>query len=153
MKDIVRITLAFAITATLGACYYDNADDLYPNGCNTTMVSYSENLIPILEKHQCISCHDAQSEQGGVNLDGYENILVYVENGQLMGSIRHDPGFEGNASGNPEDVELRYLQVPGLGGCGRTKTTKANEADNTIDCRYWSDWRCHWALHVQQTHR
>ena len=94
--------MAFAIIATLGACYYDNEDDLYPNGCNTSYVSYSENLIRILERHQCISCHDTQNEQGGVNLEGYDNIIVYVENGQLMGSIRHDPGFEAMPLGTPK---------------------------------------------------
>lgn len=76
------------------ACYYDIEDELYPNGCNTTNVSYNDNIVLILDRYACSSCHDSQSQQGGVNLDGYENILNYIDNGRLMGSIRHEPGYE-----------------------------------------------------------
>jgi len=77
----------------ISGCYYDNVTDLYPNGCNTIDVSYSRNLVPILDAN-CISCHNELSQQGGVVLEGYDNVIPYVETGKLMGSIRHEEGYE-----------------------------------------------------------
>lgn len=77
----------------ISGCYYDNVTDLYPNGCNTTDVSYSQNIDPILSSN-CLSCHNELSQQGGITLHDYENVLIYVENGRLMGSIEHAGGFE-----------------------------------------------------------
>lgn len=73
-------------------CYYDNVTDLYPNGCRVVEMSYTENINPIL-KTNCLSCHDEFSQQGGIILEGYENLIPYVENGKLMGSMRHEDGF------------------------------------------------------------
>jgi len=77
----------------LSGCYYDNVTDLYPNGCNVIDVSYSRNLVPILDAN-CLSCHNDLSQQGGVVLEEYEDVLRYVENGELLGSIKHEDGFE-----------------------------------------------------------
>ena len=85
--------ILFVTGVTLSGCYYDNVEDLYPNGCNVIEVSYSRNIVPILDAN-CLTCHNSISEQGGVVLEGYENVLPYVESGKLMGSIRHDAGFE-----------------------------------------------------------
>lgn len=94
-RNAVLFICSMVIFGTsLSACYYDVEEELYPNGCNTTNVSYSENLVPILDRYACSSCHDSQSQQGGVNLEGYDNFLLYAENGRLMGSISHAPGYE-----------------------------------------------------------
>ena len=78
---------------TLSGCYYDNVTDLYPNGCNVIDVSYSRNIFPILEVN-CLTCHDETSQQGGVVLEEYDDLIRYVENGKLMGSIQHEDGYE-----------------------------------------------------------
>lgn len=85
--------LLFLAGFVMSGCYYDNVTDLYPNGCNLIDVSYSRNIVPILETN-CLSCHNSISQQGGVVLDEYEDVLEYVENGKLMGSIKHEEGFE-----------------------------------------------------------
>lgn len=73
-------------------CYYDIEEELYPNGCNTSDISYQDNIAPIMEA-SCLSCHDALSQNGNVNLEGYDNVKFYIDNGELIGSIRHDQGF------------------------------------------------------------
>ena len=85
--------MAAVLVVITSACYYDNVEDLYPNGCNTTDVTYSEDVVSILQSN-CLSCHNDLSEQGGVNLDGYDNLIPYVEDGSFMGSIRHEEGWE-----------------------------------------------------------
>ncbi len=89
-KEIRWILLTGALASS--GCYYDNIPDLYPNGCNVIDVSYSRNIVPILETN-CLTCHNDRVQQGGITLEGYENTIPFVEDGRLMGSIRHDEGF------------------------------------------------------------
>ncbi|HPG05403.1 MAG TPA: hypothetical protein P5275_03300 [Saprospiraceae bacterium] len=78
---------------SLSKCYYDNEEDLYPVvECNTTNMSYANNVNPIITNN-CLSCHNAQFPQGGVVLEGYSNLHNFVINGKLKGSIQHDSGF------------------------------------------------------------
>lgn len=95
MDQMIRPILVSLIltSAVIAGCYYDNVEELYPNGCDTSDVTYSGNIVPILESN-CYSCHSELSEQGGVNLEGYENVLTYAENGALMGTVRHEDGYE-----------------------------------------------------------
>lgn len=87
---------AFAFTLTsllITGCYYDNEEDLYPeNTCVTSNMSYSNNILPILEDNR-YSCHSQVSNQGGVTLEGYNNLKSYVDNGKLIGVINHQSGF------------------------------------------------------------
>ena len=88
------------------SCFYDNEEELYPeNTCITEAMSYSGNVLPILEDN-CYSCHDQASNQGGVTLEGYINLKVYVDNGKLLGVIKHEPGFPEMPQNSPQ-----------LGGC------------------------------------
>ena len=90
----------FLLTAGYG-CYYDNVEELYPNGCNTTDVSYSQTIRTLLLNYECLGCHAGSSPDAGVDLDGYENVKFYVDNGQLMGSILPEEGYELMPLGGP----------------------------------------------------
>ena len=92
VKQVGMMILVFT-ALIVSSCYYDNVEDLYPNGCNTSDVTYSRDVVSILQSN-CLSCHNDLSEQGGVNLDGYDNLIPYVEDGSFMGSIRHEEGWE-----------------------------------------------------------
>jgi hypothetical protein len=44
----------------------------------------------------CLTCHknsNAASLGGNISLEGYDKVKIYVNNGQLLGSIKHSPGF------------------------------------------------------------
>jgi len=76
---------------SLNACKYDNEEDLYPdNTCNTKNVSYSENIVRIFNNYGCSGCHNNVNPQGGVNLEGYTQAKIWIDNGRLMKSIRHE---------------------------------------------------------------
>ena len=92
MKFII-ITCVGALIL-MGGCYYDNVEELYPDGCRTNDVRYTDDVVPILEANNCLSCHNDGDEQGGINLEGYDNLLERVEDGSLMGSVRHDDDWE-----------------------------------------------------------
>lgn len=74
-------------------CYYDVEEELYPTlECQTEEVTYSNEVVSIIEK-ACFKCHDAANNFANITLEGYDNLKKYVDNGQLLGAIRHDVGF------------------------------------------------------------
>ena len=78
------------------SCYYDVEEVLYPQGsCQTANMSLQANIQPILERN-CYVCHSTSTgvDNGNVILEGYDNLKVYVDNGKLLGTIRHDNGFK-----------------------------------------------------------
>lgn len=91
---MVRLTINLLLIAAalLAGCYYDNAEELYPNDCKTSGISYQSDIVPVLQQ-RCYQCHSISENQGNVTLEGYSNISGYVSNGKLMGAIRHDNGF------------------------------------------------------------
>lgn len=59
-------------------------------GCDTTNMSFAQDIYPMIQLH-CLGCHQGSSTLGGVDLAGYANVMIYVNNGQLMKSMNHDP--------------------------------------------------------------
>lgn len=99
MKEIL---LAISLLAMLPGCYYDTEETLYPSlGCAVENVTYTQTVLPILQAN-CLSCHSANANFGGVTLEGYDRLLTYVNNGQLLGVIRHTPGFSPMPNNAPQ---------------------------------------------------
>ncbi|HTX88660.1 MAG TPA: hypothetical protein VMC08_06705 [Bacteroidales bacterium] len=94
MKKIFWITgMLASVLAFSSGCYYDNEEDLYPQTtCDTTHVTYSGSVVPILQSN-CYVCHSTALANGGVILDTYVGVQVVVQNGKLWGAINHFNGF------------------------------------------------------------
>ena len=58
--------------------------------CDSTASSFSNDIFPMLQNY-CIGCHNTARSDGNVNIESYSKIIPYVENGVLIGSIKHDP--------------------------------------------------------------
>ncbi|NOR88379.1 MAG: hypothetical protein GQ527_12290 [Bacteroidales bacterium] len=94
-KIIKSMVLLSLIALIFSSCYYDNEEDLYPfyeNNCDTTSVSYSLTVKPMLDR-SCVSCHQASNPSGGVLLDTYEQVKLVADNGRLWGSVNHENGY------------------------------------------------------------
>ena len=77
----------------LSSCYYDVESVLYPQTtCVTTNMRYVTDINPIIETN-CMVCHSAAANLGSITLEGYSNLIKQVNNGQLLGAIKHQPGF------------------------------------------------------------
>jgi len=77
----------------LSSCYYDSEDKLYPaTTCVTTNMSYQANIVPILQNN-CFVCHSQAANLGSVTLEGYTSLMQFVNNGKLLGAIKHESGF------------------------------------------------------------
>ena len=97
MKGISALSKVLLPMASLciAGCYYDNEAQLYPESAKcdvTTVATFSGDVLPLLNS-KCISCHSGTSPSGGIKLNTYSEAMKYVNDGSLMGSIEHDPGF------------------------------------------------------------
>lgn len=103
--------LVFLLITGLSSCYYDSEESLYPSGeCITTNMSYTADIAPIINT-SCISCHSAAANLGNINLEGYNAIIKHVQNGKLLGSIRHDNGFSAMPQGARKLNTCKISQV------------------------------------------
>ena len=98
MKNkILLLALASVLSAVLfQSCYYDKADQLYPNSqpCDTTVVAkFSSEVLPVMA-NSCNAggCHNTASASSGVILDTYAGVKTQALNGRLIGSIDHFNG-------------------------------------------------------------
>jgi len=93
------------------ACYYDDEETLYPDGCTTTNVTYQGFVRPFISSN--CSCHLNGSADGGVILQTYLTLKTYVDNGKLLKVIKHEPGVVAMPQGVPKrsDCEISKLEA------------------------------------------
>ncbi|WP_460623045.1 hypothetical protein [Hymenobacter tenuis] len=112
---VKRCTLYGALLSLLlSSCAYDNADEIgSPRVVCTTpaVVSYSVSISPLLDRN-CRSCHNPVLLTGGVNLEDFSVIQKYVRSGQLMGNVKHLPGYNPMPDGGNKlsDCDIDLLQ-------------------------------------------
>ena len=106
-----RFTILAIITGLIiwmSGCVYHVESELYPeepkeepqeevpvDTCGLPdVVSYQTHVLPLLEKHYCVACHEAADPAGGITLEGYGRLLDYIEDGSILASIRYESGYE-----------------------------------------------------------
>jgi hypothetical protein len=85
-----------ALSLTLASCSSDSEDllsDPTPSTCDTTTVTYSATITPLITKHGCLSCHSGTAPVGGFVLTSYNAVKAKVTDGRLLGAISHANGF------------------------------------------------------------
>ena len=92
-KQLFGCILIVLLSLSISSCYYDVEENIYPTvECDTTNISYTETILPIISNN-CYACHDQASNFGGITLEGYDRLKTYVDNGGLLGVIKHESGF------------------------------------------------------------
>jgi hypothetical protein len=95
--------LIMGLLMMIQACTYDSEEELYGEvDCKTENVSYVADVVPILQNNGCLGCHNAADAQGGIVIDSYETLKIWIENERFLGSIRHDAGFSAMPKGAPK---------------------------------------------------
>lgn len=95
----------------LSSCYYDVEEELYITlECATDGVTYTNTVVPLLQEN-CLSCHSTTANFGGVTLEGYDRLITYVNNGELLGVIRHTPGFSPMPNNAPQLLECEIEKI------------------------------------------
>jgi hypothetical protein len=109
-RQIIKFLLLGMVV--FSSCYYDVAETLYPaSTCSTVNMSYATDIDPILQ-HNCYACHSAAVNNGNVTLEGYNNLIHYVNSGQVVGTIKHQSGFSPmpKNSGSLSDCEIAKIE-------------------------------------------
>lgn len=60
--------------------------------CDTTNVTLSGTVMPIFDNY-CNGCHSGSVPQGNIDLSKYTGIKPTVDNGSLLGSVKHASGY------------------------------------------------------------
>ena len=76
----------------------------------TTSLSYSNDIIQILEK-DCYICHNSQANFGNVSIDQHSKLMQYVNNGRLIGSIKHTSGFSPMPKGRTKLLDCEVAKI------------------------------------------
>jgi len=105
------LIITAVMAAVVTSCYYDVEEELYPDtGCDSDDISYSEDVLPLLQTH-CMVCHSQMANFGNINLEGYDQVLVHVANGGLLGSIRGDDGWSLMPQGRPTLLDCNVEKI------------------------------------------
>jgi mono/diheme cytochrome c family protein len=108
--------LLFGITLFLTSCYYDHFNELHPldgfvetcdDALPDTYTGVTKNILLL----NCVSCHNSNTRNGDVNLETYDLVKQYVDNGKLMGSVLHESGYQAMPPGTKlRDCDIQQLQ-------------------------------------------
>ncbi|MCG8327611.1 MAG: hypothetical protein MI974_07995 [Chitinophagales bacterium] len=111
MKYTWSVSVLLLALVLVAGCYYDVEEELYPTlECDTENMSYTNDVLPIVQGN-CYTCHDQGSNFGGVILEGYESLKTYVDNGRLLGAIRHESGFSPMPKNAPQLVACNIEKI------------------------------------------
>lgn len=69
--------------------------------CDSSNVTFPDVVYPILNTY-CISCHSGATPAGGLNFTNYDDVAWVAQSGQLLGSIKHLPGYQAMPQNGPK---------------------------------------------------
>lgn len=73
--------LSIAIFISIHSCTFKNEEDTYGDYCDTSSVTFSAKIRPIMEQH-CYNCHgssNANTSGGGLEFQTYTNFKGYLD--------------------------------------------------------------------------
>jgi mono/diheme cytochrome c family protein len=66
--------------------------------CQSAGTTYT-NTVKSLIDNTCVGCHSGTSPSGGINLNGYANLKIQVDNGKFWGAISWADGYNNMPQG------------------------------------------------------
>lgn len=96
---IRQLALSLLCGLLLTSCYFDNEEDLFQyvdqaggGSCEVMTAEFTADIVPLLTAY-CTRCHQDRRTDGNVNLEGYDRVIPYANDGSLLGSTKHEAGF------------------------------------------------------------
>jgi hypothetical protein len=88
LKNITRSVLLLASISLLSSCYYDNEEEVYEyynnlNSCDTAAVSFSADILPMIQGNCVSGCHVAGGTGNGI-FENYLEVKAKVDNGSML---------------------------------------------------------------------
>lgn len=110
-KIFLKGLLLIIVNTCMIACSKQSEDKLKQNssGCDTTDISFANDVLPII-KANCYSCHGNGEADGDISLDGYSNLKLRANSGDLEGTVKYLDGYppmpEGSAKLSDCDINI-----------------------------------------------
>jgi hypothetical protein len=98
----------------IAGCYYDNEEALYPelsSSCDTTNITYSGTVVPILSSN-CYSCHsDANATAFGGNIHLQAIADVRTNSAKILFSINQTGAKPMPPSGKLKNCSITQVEI------------------------------------------
>ena len=78
--------------------------------CDTTNLTYTNTIEPMIAMH-CLGCHNDANPLGGLSLQGYDKVADVANDGRLMGTITHEPGYPAMPKNGMKLSDCKILQI------------------------------------------
>ncbi len=79
--------------------------------CDSNNYKFSTAILPMMNKY-CVGCHSGATAPRGIVLDNYNGVTTEVNNGRLLGAVRHEAGYLQMPQGGNKlsDCEIRQIE-------------------------------------------
>ncbi len=106
-----KLFFLVCVLPLFNACDYDNVEDLYGvSSCDTESVSFTNDIVPIIESH-CVSCHSGSSPSGSLDLLDFESLSESALNIGVNGLLNRIGRSEGSSGAMPTNYKLTDCQI------------------------------------------
>jgi len=78
--------------------------------CDTSAVSFSSDVQPILSTH-CNGCHSGSAPQGGISLTSHQGVMAVVNANRLVGAVEQKPGFSAMPKSQPRMADCKVALI------------------------------------------
>jgi Cytochrome C oxidase, cbb3-type, subunit III len=104
----MKLYSLFALTiVTIASCSYDKE---VLSTCNLTDTKYSTAVSKVMTDY-CTGCHSGAAPSAGIDLNSFDSVKVYVNNGTLIGSIKHGAAYQPMPKGGPKLDDCTIARV------------------------------------------
>lgn len=79
----------------------ENTTNCAPAGCDTTSVTFSGSVLPILNTY-CNGCHAGSAPSADINLSTWAGTMPSVTNGSLLGSVEFSSSYSAMPKGGSQ---------------------------------------------------
>ena len=109
VKKILGLGIVFL--SFLSSCTYDNEETLYGDVCDTSKVTYTNDILPVFQQN-CYSCHhDGTILYGNLDLVNFSHIQRVVDSGKLLKNIKHEPDGRPMPEGGTKLPDCTILKI------------------------------------------
>jgi len=78
---------------------------------DTSRVSYSQDVLKVLNNGNCTGCHSNLVKNGGISVEGHANLQALALSGKLLGSIAQQKGYIPMPLDAPKLFEERIWKI------------------------------------------
>lgn len=92
MARLLLVIFSIGSAAFFSGCYYDVEQELYGSSCDTSAVTYSGTVAPMLQSNGCLGCHAAPATAGNnIVLDNQASIASLVQQNRFISGADRMP--------------------------------------------------------------